>query len=396
MLDRHGRITLYVIVSSFSVYFLPTGLIGYTGVLLAITVVGVQLLLDEKFSFRMSHFPLLIYITWIIVSLIIGHQNSYSVPTLAFSFGPVALTILSIPLGRWLAESDQVLLRICWVVAILGTIIATVPAIVSLQGVAVGYSIFLKAGQLDGLAGYGAMLMITSIFTIPLVFTNHRYIGPLSLQFFALIVVGGRAALLGSVVAATYYSLLQNDLGRVVKVGTVAGLALLIGALSIYFVEPIALYLSNTAINELLTGRLSLWAVGRRAIFDNPVFGVGFRNVQSAFDGLYTVVNAEGWLYGKGAHNTFVRIGAALGMPGIIIYLLIYLEFFRVMLLGSFNTVRQQLFTAGVAGFLTFGLFESLLIGGASSRSLILTLFISAGLWTRYSSNRVKQGTEIT
>jgi len=120
MLDRHGRITLYVIVSSFSVYFLPTGLIGYTGVLLAITVVGVQLLLDEKFSFRMSHFPLLIYITWIIVSLIIGHQNSYSVPTLAFSFGPVALTILSIPLGRWLAESDQVLLRICWVVAILG------------------------------------------------------------------------------------------------------------------------------------------------------------------------------------------------------------------------------------------------------------------------------------
>lgn len=383
MISRQSLLILAVILSSFTIYYLPSDLLVYAVVLLALGAAGVKVLIEGRFAFTRAHLPLLVYVAWIALALTIGYQASLSIATLAFSFGAICITLLAVPLGRWLADSDERLLMICHAVAVLGTVIALIPTLAFLHVlVTSGYEFPLTADQLHALGGYGEMLLATSILTIPLLFKNRRYAISFGLQFFALMAVGGRAGMLGVVVALGYYAFLRKSYTRPVKIGTVAGLLALVSLIFLYLATPAVRYLSDTIINGIFSGRIWLWMVGRRTIFNHPIFGVGFQNLRSAFEGLYIAVGTPEWIYGKGPHNTFVRIGVALGLPGILIFVSIFLAFYRVMLSKPFDTVRQRLFLAAVTGFLVFGLFESHLIGGASTGSLLLTLFLSAGLWT--------------
>lgn len=383
MTSRQSLLILAVILSSFSIYYLPGDLLVYAVVLLALGAAAVEVLLEGRFAFTTAHLPLLVYIAWIALALTIGYRSSLSVATLAFSFGAICITLLTIPLSRWLTASDERLFLICHAVAVLGAVIALIPTLTFVHElVTSGYRFPLTADQLRALGEYGEMLLATSILTIPLLFNNRRYAGSFALQFFALMAVGGRAGMLGVVVALGYYTFLRKSYTRLVKFGTVAGLFALVSLIFLYLATPAVSYLSDTMINDIFSGRIWLWTVGRRTIFNHPILGVGFQNLRSAFGGLYTAVGTPEWIYGKGPHNTFVRIGVALGLPGILIFVSIFLAFYRVMLSQPFDTVRQRFFLAAVTGFLVFGLFESHLIGGASTGSLLLTLFLSAGLWT--------------
>jgi O-antigen ligase len=381
MADARTLLLVSIIGSSFLVYFLPGGLLRYAGMVIAIAFVGTYVLCYEPFAFTSSHVLFLVYAAWIPVAMVLGHRNTISLTTVAFSFGAVVITLLSVPIGQWLSRSDRELLQVCRFVAIIGTGIAVVLTFMSLQFLANGSGFLLEGKNVAGLAGYGAMLMVTGIFTIPLVYNDSRFVITLGLQFFSLVAVGGRAALLGLVVATGYYVLISARRLRIVRVSTAGGIVLLITGVVLYLSVPIAHYLSTTVLNDIVTGRLSLWAAGRLAILEKPVFGAGFQNVQTALDGLYAAVNADEWLYGKGAHNTLVRIGLALGIPGLILYISIIVVFFGQMCRNELKSVRTKFFTSGVAGLLTYGLFESLLIGGASARSFTLTILCSAGFW---------------
>lgn len=73
--------------------------------------------------------------------------------------------------------------------------------------------------------------------------------------------------------------------------------------------------------------RLDLWTAGLRMIEDNPVFGVGPANFSAA-----TEVYSEGHS-GQIAHNTYIEVGAELGIPALLLL--------GAILLVSWNRMRR-------------------------------------------------------
>lgn len=71
------------------------------------------------------------------------------------------------------------------------------------------------------------------------------------------------------------------------------------------------------------TGRVAVWERGLNIILENPLTGVG----------LHTFMVAEGASHAGGkwseAHNSFIQVGAELGIPGLIVFLGMLLSAFR-------------------------------------------------------------------
>ena len=79
-------------------------------------------------------------------------------------------------------------------------------------------------------------------------------------------------------------------------------------------------------------GRLQIWSRGIGYMMDNPVFGVGPGNFQTAEGTLSPF--AERQQYGVGVrwnapHNSFVQIGAELGLPGLALYIAVIASAFH-------------------------------------------------------------------
>src|SRR6266566_2296777 len=71
-------------------------------------------------------------------------------------------------------------------------------------------------------------------------------------------------------------------------------------------------------------GRLKIWARGVGYMVENPVFGVGLLNFQVAEGTISPLAKRQergiGVLWGA-AHNTFVQVGAELGIPGLLLFI---------------------------------------------------------------------------
>ena len=72
------------------------------------------------------------------------------------------------------------------------------------------------------------------------------------------------------------------------------------------------------------TGRLQIWSRGIGYMLANPILGLGPGNFQAAEGTLSP--HAERQQYGIGvrwnaAHNSFIQVGAELGIPGLILFL---------------------------------------------------------------------------
>jgi len=114
------------------------------------------------------------------------------------------------------------------------------------------------------------------------------------------------------------------------------------------------------------TGRLQIWQRGIEMMIMNPVLGVGVFNFMTA-DG---VLFAEAGARYQAAHNSFVQIGAELGVPGFIAFCLLFwrtIKHLRIISSGIIengsaptqNTVIAYSVIGAFAGFLVSGFFLS-------------------------------------
>jgi O-antigen ligase len=108
------------------------------------------------------------------------------------------------------------------------------------------------------------------------------------------------------------------------------------------------------------TGRLQIWSRGVGYMLDNPVLGVGPGNFPNAEGTLSPL--AERQQYGIGVrwnapHNSFVQIGAEVGVPGLALYLAMIASAFRA--LRSPAPLARAL-SAALLGFVVGSFFLSL------------------------------------
>jgi O-antigen ligase len=119
------------------------------------------------------------------------------------------------------------------------------------------------------------------------------------------------------------------------------------------------------------TGRLEVWKRGIGYMVARPVFGVGAGQFGTAEGRLSP--HASRQTYGMGvkwgvAHNTYIQIGAELGVPGILFFLLFLYATLRRLLpivYGQGNSARSppgqaQTLLASMGGFLIGAMFLSL------------------------------------
>lgn len=121
------------------------------------------------------------------------------------------------------------------------------------------------------------------------------------------------------------------------------------------------------------TGRVKIWKRGIGYMLDRPAFGVGMGNFQTAEGTISPMARRRE--FGRGvrwgaAHNTFVQIGAELGIPGLALFVGLIVSIFVAMRRVSrqaragpqgkdLSRLAQSLNTA-LVGFVVGGFFLSL------------------------------------
>jgi len=74
--------------------------------------------------------------------------------------------------------------------------------------------------------------------------------------------------------------------------------------------------------------RTTVWRAGLRMVEQNPFMGVGIDNF-SPLATAYEDTNEEG--VRSMAHNTYIQLGAEMGLPGLVIFLMIYVSAFQML-----------------------------------------------------------------
>ncbi|HEY6854096.1 MAG TPA: O-antigen ligase family protein [Gemmatimonadales bacterium] len=121
------------------------------------------------------------------------------------------------------------------------------------------------------------------------------------------------------------------------------------------------------------TGRLSIWKRGMTYMLQNPVLGVGAANFQEAEGTISPMARRQE--YGVGvrwgaAHNSFVQVGAELGIPGLLLFIGLITSVFVSLRRVAREAVRSaaqrnvarlaQSLMAAMVGFVVGGFFLSL------------------------------------
>src|SRR5438445_168215 len=184
---------------------------------------------------------------------------------------------------------------------------------------------------------------------------------------------GSRGGFLGFVVVAGYLLLRFQGISRTKRVGAVALLVvLLMGLASDRYFERIETILHPTGdynwSGKSETGRVEIWKRGVEYMLSHPALGVGAANFERA-EGTLSPEARERQRYGRSfrwstAHNSFIQIGAELGVFGVIFLVALVVDGFRM--LGRIRrwpageaAVLAQVLTACLVGFVVTALFLS-------------------------------------
>jgi O-antigen ligase len=184
---------------------------------------------------------------------------------------------------------------------------------------------------------------------------------------------GSRGGFLGFVAVGGYLLLRLRGVSTVQRVATVAMLAtLLVTVASDKYFDRIATILHpSTDYNwsgKSETGRMEIWQRGVGYMLDHPLLGVGAASFPVA-EGTLAPEALEQRRYGRGfkwsaPHNSFIQVGAELGVGGLILFV--------ALLVGTFRTltrlrrapfpeiaVTAQIFTASLVAFVVTASFLS-------------------------------------
>lgn len=132
---------------------------------------------------------------------------------------------------------------------------------------------------------------------------------------------------------------------------------------------------SDTDYNQTSeSGRRQIWSRGIGYMLDNPLLGVGPNNFSVAEGTLSPLATRQQFGVGvrwNAAHNSFVQIGAELGIPGLLVFVALLVSAFAA-LIGSERQRRRnpafsgrvlelrQALTASLIGFVVGAFFLSL------------------------------------
>ena len=138
------------------------------------------------------------------------------------------------------------------------------------------------------------------------------------------------------------------------------------------------------------SGRIEVWRRGVGYMLQSPILGVGPDNFQTAEGRLSPFATRQQLGIGvrwNAAHNSFIQIGAELGIPGLVLFVAVIASAFGALarsggnesaLAGAGQSHRQltQALTASLLGFVVGSLFLSL----AYSEVLYTLIALAVGL----------------
>jgi O-antigen ligase len=279
-----------------------------------------------------------------IVVLVMASIPGSLYPSLSLSFllmdylRAVILMILIAASIRGLAD----LRRLAWVQVVGVTLCSTAIVATSQMG---------SEGRLSTVAYYDvndlAMLIVC---TLPLiVYLWQRPTGPFGRVGLAAATVfllrtlgqtGSRGGFLGFVAVGGYLLLRFHGISGAKRVGAVALLVILLGVFaSDRYFERIETILHPSAdynwSGKSETGRMDIWKRGLGYMLEHPAFGVGAANFEKA-EGTLAPQARQRQQYGRSfqwstAHNSFIQIGAEIGVGGVIL--------FSALLIGAFRAL---------------------------------------------------------
>lgn len=202
-----------------------------------------------------------------------------------------------------------------------------------------------QSGRLGNIVYYDAndlgMLLVSSIpFAIYFIVSSRsvliRILAAATIPVLLMVIIktGSRGAFLGLIAVGIYFLFRFKSISRGWRVGAVVvGLLFFSVAGSERYWE-----MMNTLLNpqqdynwsgESDTGRMEIWKRGIGYMLDRPLTGIGVSTFEVA-EGTISPLAAERLARGRGvrwasAHNSFVEIGAELGVMGLLLFsLLIY------------------------------------------------------------------------
>lgn len=331
------------------------------------------------------------------VSAAPGASARFRHPVFRWAAGILVLCVLSVPGGVWPGYSARFILedhvKTFLLMALLIAAVRSPRDVERLIGVHVAgaalYCVMILTrfevgadGRLAGLVYYDANdLAMLVVCTFPMVVYLARpggrgwmRIGALAVMALFVVTIlrtGSRGGFLGLI--AVFATMLWSfrAVPRAQRIGVVAAAALLLGiGGGSAFWEKMGTLLNpsedyNWAGNNE-TGRLEVWKRGMGYMVQNPVLGVG-ANAFPMAEGMISPLAARQEM-GQGlkwsaAHNSFVQVGAELGIPGLIAFLAMLAAAFRAALAigradGPHAALGQAL-AATLIGYCVSGFFLS-------------------------------------
>lgn len=206
-------------------------------------------------------------------------------------------------------------------------------------------------GRLSGLRYYDANdLAMVLVCTLPLAvyflrntvkpITRLAALGAFGLILLTIVKTGSRGGFLGLVVAMGYILFHFRAIKRSTRIGAaITGLIVVtaVGSEAYWtriqsMVRPEEDY--NFSENNL-AGRMAIWKRGLGYMASRPLFGVGVRCFPQA-EGMLSSVGTQRAAQSQGfkwsvAHNSFVEVGAELGLPALIIFVLALVRSIQMM-----------------------------------------------------------------
>jgi O-antigen ligase len=239
-------------------------------------------------------------------------------------------------------------------------------------------------GRLRDVAYYDVNdLALLIVCTLPLVlYLWRKPAGPFARALLAAATVflmvalgktGSRGGFLGFVTVGGYLLLRLRGVSTLQRVVTVALLVTLLAALGSdkYFDRIETILHPTTDYNwsgKSETGRMEIWKRGLGYMVDHPLLGVGAAAFPVA-EGTLAPAALEAQRYGRGfkwsaPHNSFIQIGAELGVGGLILFVALLAGAFRMLARLRRMAVPEiavvaQIFTASLVAFVVTAFFLS-------------------------------------
>lgn len=243
-------------------------------------------------------------------------------------------------------------------------------------------------GRLGGLVYYDAndfaLVMVATVpFAIYLLkfgrsgFRRVMGVVALGLIVLALVKSGSRGGFLGMVAVMVYILLRYRAIPSTTRLAVaVAGIALAIFLGSDRYWKQMSTILHPTADYNWTDprGRRAVWSRGVGYVAHNPLLGLGVSTYPVA-EGTLSEVSQERASMGKGfkwsvAHNSFLETAAELGIPGLILFVGLFVASFTALrrirpggIYGPGVTAREtalsQLLIGSLVGFAVSGFFVS-------------------------------------